>query len=714
MRKTILTFVLTAAALLSTGCNQDNWLQPEQGRGFTALLEEQADGTRTTLDGAQVLWSAGDSIQVFKLSEAGTGGYSGVRLGLLSEDDGKATGHFPTDNCPDYETAACVAVYPASAARLVSSSKISVSLPAEQYYRDGSFDLNSNPAVAKSDGSGKLMFKNLCGLLAVYVSSDTEFSEIRITSKADEALWGEGTFDLSYSDVPVFSIAGSVAEEQRTLTLKARPSGASSSGSEWLSATTGTVSGSTFSGTAPKAVPYYFVVPAGALSKGFTVTLVGKDGAFMQKEATSAKNAIERSVCTSMPNLDFADESAIVIRTDVPNKAFYKDVFSDAGILLTQNGVLPVVSYLGISFEYYKEREENNVNLSHQRAIFCGSDEDENGYLLYPDGAPRFRMFYVNGGQSSAHGLTLGNEGRENIRKFVRNGGSYEGHCAGAYLSTTGVYNSGYAEYSLSFFGLWPGIVYRTSLQDVYPNYVIPEGSPLLKYYDFGGDRYVVGVKHANGPYFADAEIENVEGTEILARFDFPDGIVHGHASIIAYKPSIYSGRIIPCGGHPEYAESGEVRDLMAAMYKYAFDGVGIARIKGILHNGQVRRMTKSTSDNDPDFTKIGDRQCHHFAFALPAGARNIKVRLEALQNFNLSLRMAEGTFAFKEDAQYSKEGSELVKELTFSSLPKGTWYVGVQCEDTVTYTETDTGVKYSDTAVLNGVPYTISVTWDI
>ena len=712
MKRIIPLCGLAALLAFSAGCKAEFDELPAAGSGITASLEQQFSESRTSYDSGAVLWSQGDQIQLFKTASLSGEGYAGVTLTVADADAGQAVGHFDTSACPDYEGVECCAVYPASAAGVPAGSKISVTLPAVQTYREGSFDVNANIAVARTDASGHLRFKNLCGLLAVYVNSDTEFSEIRITSAANEALWGEGTVDLAYGGAPQLTMPSEISEQQRTLTLRAQPTGASSAGNEWLSVSQATVSGGVISGSASKSIPYYFVVPAGTLSKGFTVTLVSRDQGIMQKSATSAKNAIERSVCTNMPALDFTDDAPAVIRTDVPNKAFYKDVFSDAGILLTQNGVHPVVPYLGVSFEYYKEREENSVNLGHQRAIFGGSDVDQNGYLLYPDGAPRFRMFYVNGGYSSNHGLSLEHEGRRNIRTFVRNGGSYEGHCAGAYLSTSGVYNYGYQEYSLSFFGLWPGIVYRTSLTDVYPNYTIPEDSPLLKYYDFGGDHYVEGVKHANGPYFQDAD--KIDGTVVLSRFDYPGNRVHGHASVIAYKESEYTGRVISCGGHPEYAEQGEVRDFMASMWRYAFDGVGIARVKGILHNGAVRRMTKSTSDNDPDFTKIGDKQCHHFVFALPEGARNIRVRLESLENYNLSLRLAEGTFAFREDAQYAREGDGSVKELTFATLPKGTWYVGVQCEDTVTYTETASGVSYSDTAILNGAPYTVSVSWDI
>ena len=111
----------------------------------------------------------------------------------------------------------------------------------------------------------------------------------------------------------------------------------------------------------------------------------------------------------------------------------------------------------------------------------------------------------------------------------------------------------------------------------------------------------------------------------------------------------------------------------------------------------------------------MGDKQCHNFVFGLPDGAKNIRIRLEVKEDFNVSLRLAKGTFAFKEDAQYSVENGNLVKELTFDTLEKGTWYIGVQCEDTVVNDINSTyGLSYSGKlAALNGAPYTIQVSWE-
>ena len=684
----------------------------ETATEFAATLETPVSQTKTQLDGTQVVWSAGDSIAVFKVSSMSDAGYAPIVFGVMNEDDGKANGRFPADAYPDYLTTACYALYPASMAGEHDGNSIKVNLPGVQYYKDGSFDNNANPAVARNDGDATLEFKNLCGLLAIYVKSDAEFSEIKLTTHADEALWGEAKVDMTYGSVPELSFSGAVTPEQKTLTLRNRIETTSGSGSEWLSdGGSIEVKDGVLTGDPVNGVPYYFVVPAGTLSEGFTVTLVRKDNSFMQKDAQAGKNTIQRSFCTVMPDVAFEDESDVVIRTDVKNKAFYKDLFMDAGLHLSQYSNMPIVSYLNLQYEYYMESSESDASLARQRAIFSGSSVDLNGHLLYPDGEPRFKMIYVNGGDSSPHGKSLELEGQEAIRAYVRNGGSYVGSCAGAYLSTIGAYNYD-GDYSVNYFRLWPGMVFRVELTGIYPGYIIPDDSPLLKYYDFGGDHYVDSVKHWNGPFFDNVDM--VPGTEVLAKFDFPEYIFHQKPSIIAYKVSDFTGRVIPCGGHPEQVADGERRDLMAAMALYAMDGVGNAKVKGILRNGVVRRMTKSTTDNDPAYTKIGDKQCHHFAFAVPQGARNIKVRLEALDNFNLSLRLAQGTFAFKEDAQYKVENTDKVKELSFDTLPKGTWYVGVQCEDTVTSTVVSTGLKYTNTAVLNGVPYTVSVSWDI
>ena len=83
-------FVLLLFAGLLTACNPDT--QTGQfGSGFTATLEAQQTPTRTSLDGTSVLWSAGDTISVYK---AASPGVKGEPFGLDAAVGGAADGCF--------------------------------------------------------------------------------------------------------------------------------------------------------------------------------------------------------------------------------------------------------------------------------------------------------------------------------------------------------------------------------------------------------------------------------------------------------------------------------------------------------------------------------------------------------------------------------------------------------------------------------------------
>ena len=127
------------------------------------------------------------------------------------------------------------------------------------------------------------------------------------------------------------------------------------------------------------------------------------------------------------------------------NGGYYKDVFMDSGIHLENRKDLPVTRFLGLSMETfvaasYYPCELTMADTLRQNELMCGNPLDENGILLYPDGEPRFRMIYMNGGLATRHGNSLTPKGRENIRKFIENGGSYVGCCAGMFLASNGVY----------------------------------------------------------------------------------------------------------------------------------------------------------------------------------------------------------------------------------------------------------------------------------
>ena len=407
---------------------------------------------------------------------------------------------------------------------------------------------------------------------------------------------------------------------------------------------------------------------------------------------------------------------------------YYKDVFMDSGIHLENRKDLPVTRFLGLSMETfvaasYYPCELTMRDTTRQNELMCGSPLDENGILLYPDGEPRFRMIYMNGGLATRHGNSLTPEGRDNIRKFIDNGGSYVGCCAGMFLASNGVYYED-REYApnRSYLSIWPGTTAETWLDNSYTTVRFSKDSPLLKYYDFGGDLKVDSLRHSNGGYAYYGEGGIIpEGTEPLFRFvydtvsvDSKSSHIHDQVCAWAYKKNEQSGRVVITGSHPEMFSVGERLELMAAMVRYAMDGNGAVAVKGDLIPGEVRQMNKSSEDEDPLFTKIGDRQYHHFTVQIPKKTKEAVVTLEGYEgadNFDLTLAACNDGPAFHDKTSIKNVSLGCNKTLVLKSPKAGKWYISVFCETTVTAETGEKGVEYTGrTDVLNGVPYKIKV----
>ncbi|NLX41405.1 MAG: hypothetical protein GXY75_05880 [Bacteroidales bacterium] len=416
-------------------------------------------------------------------------------------------------------------------------------------------------------------------------------------------------------------------------------------------------------------------------------------------------------ILLSIPFISFGQNHA---------KGYYKDLFIDGGVLLSSYPDLPAANYLNLSVEIFntsKNEDLNALDTLIQTLLFSGSEIDENGILLYPDGAPRFRMIYTNGGKATSHGRSLGEKGRENVRRFVAEGGSYLGTCAGAYIASKGfVKDSGIVDVP-EYYGIWPGYTRGTTLNKSFTSLFVEKGSPLLQYYSFGGDMVIDSVRH-NGGCFAWMENNVPKGTEVTLRYDGDtlniERNIHREVAGWAYKASEYDGRVVLIGSHPERVVSGERLELMSAMIKYALDGNGRPRLKGILENGEPREMKCSTSDNNPEFTKIGDRQYHHFAVNIPKGTDKITITIspqKGWEEFDLYLFANPETFAFNDNSLYVNVGNGVTKDLTIIKPAAGRLYISVFCATTVDTEAASYGQQYTGRlGVLNGVPYTISV----
>lgn len=404
------------------------------------------------------------------------------------------------------------------------------------------------------------------------------------------------------------------------------------------------------------------------------------------------------------------------------SEGYYKDIFMDSGIRLTSKSDLPVARYLDLKMERFISavtKELTAVDTVLQYATIVGSPIDENGILLYPDGAPRFRMIYVNGGLATQHGRSLTPEGRARIKEYIDAGGSYLGSCAGAFLC--GRYMDTIETKPREYLNIWPGYGVDTGMSGTYTGMTLDKDSPLLRYNDFGGDHFVDSVFHNNGCYAVPLLEPGDAKTEVLLRYD-ADTMklarpVHGRPSAWAYKQNERSGRVIAIGSHPESRGYGEILDLMTALVCYALDGNGEIVEKGELKDGEPRVMDRRTADRDPMNTRIGDLQYHHFYVNIPKGTKRVTVEVstpEGWKDVDLYLFADPSRKAFKRSAPYKNVVLGSDKKLVIENPKPGKLAVSVQCATTVTTVETKYGDSYTGrTDVLNGVPYVISANLD-
>lgn len=415
-----------------------------------------------------------------------------------------------------------------------------------------------------------------------------------------------------------------------------------------------------------------------------------------------------------------AKERTVVLEQ---NNGYYKELFMDGGIALTSRRTLPAADVLGLRMEFFASAKGDKISVADtlkQQQIFCGYSEDSNGWLLYPDGAPRYRAIYVNGGSAAKHAISLTEKGRASIQAFVAAGGSYVGTCAGAFIASAGSKKRDKGvTHTQKYLHLWPGIMHSTHLLKSRTPLRIERKSPLLRYYNFGGDFVVDSVRHNGGGYaLGDLQGTLPEKTEVLARYIFKDNNkvqIDNKPAIWAYKGGENSGRAVLIGSHPEAIKRGERLELMSAALLYAMDGNAKPQIKGVLTPNQVREMCLKSEDKQPEFTRIGDRQYHHFELSVPKHCQRLVVSLKGYEgedNFDLTLCAKAGEIAFTNNTQWRVEGKGCNKELVIEKPKAGKWFISVLCTTAVGSFVNEFGTTYlGRTDVLNGVPYSVKAT---
>ena len=284
-------FIISVVAMALTACTQDVQNQvstPDMQVGF-------AEETRVQLnEECKTVWNRGDMISVFNKNDANScwryRGADMTRNGAISLVSTPST--YTTTFVDVY------GVYPYNADYSINMfGEISLSIPAEQNWKDGSYGVGDNIMVALGEDEN-LSFRNIFGWLKLQVTGDESISQITFRGNNNESLTGAITYD-PYLMEAIFS-----EEAGKDITLICP---------EVALAT-------------DKAQIFYIAIAPQTFTKGFTVEITTSTGEKMTKSSDKSLT-IERNTIQPMAVFDAKIETPNTPETPTqptpPNNEFW-------------------------------------------------------------------------------------------------------------------------------------------------------------------------------------------------------------------------------------------------------------------------------------------------------------------------------------------------------------------------------------------------------
>lgn len=274
-------FLLGLAIIMAVSCAKDQQEVIQMLTNdpvFHASIEGNADPeTRVYADDSlRVLWNANDHVSIFNKTtynreyafQGKDGDNSGTFKKVPSED-------FVTSNPLNY----VYSVYPYNENTSISNDgELTVTLPAEQTYRENSFGLGANTMIAIAE-EDELMFKNLCGYFAIKLYGDNvSVSSITLKGNNNELLAGKATVVAQMDAAPTIQFDAANATKEITLTFG-------------IPVTLGS--------TAEVATQFWFVVPPTIFEKGFSITIKDSKNGVFEKSSSNIldiqRNTLKRT-----------------------------------------------------------------------------------------------------------------------------------------------------------------------------------------------------------------------------------------------------------------------------------------------------------------------------------------------------------------------------------------------------------------------------------
>lgn len=274
MKRPVLAAVSVLAAIACTETGPEITPQPQEGETITVSATSAAFvESRTSLDGTSVLWGEGDRIKLF--SNNGSDATFALTAGAETAD-ASFTGTVPGTPAPYY------GFYPADNAVSLSGNAVNYILPKVQSGTAYSFAQATNPAIAQFSSLGtKAVFYNMQGLMKLTLRGTQTISELKITSLADEMLWGSVAAAVDASRTPdqwsqTISGGDNVISLQFTGGLRLTPGG----------------------------TDVYFVLPTGTLSKGFKLVIYDMVGTAADEFLSTEDHTIRKGAILPVTRID--------------------------------------------------------------------------------------------------------------------------------------------------------------------------------------------------------------------------------------------------------------------------------------------------------------------------------------------------------------------------------------------------------------------------
>lgn len=208
---------MAAAALATFSCSQDDLTNQSILNGntiITATFENTGGNTRTSVNNQnEVLWNKDDAFKLFYTT--GTQNTLAASKFSCPKADGTSNSASFSGPLADGATTS-YAVYPYQESMSLSSSTVTMLLPAEIEYTTAS----NGPMYADAkDFSKGIQFKHLAGLLKLTVSKGITTEAQKFVITADKNIAGTCTADLSTKDPVLSTPSGTGASSTITVTL---------------------------------------------------------------------------------------------------------------------------------------------------------------------------------------------------------------------------------------------------------------------------------------------------------------------------------------------------------------------------------------------------------------------------------------------------------------------------------------------------------------